>query len=897
MADSHSHCRASPPPPPAPSLLSLSLSRLLSGCVDFALVFAANYDKFKGALGSKVVEVLLPRLPPPSDTHDGPVSREGTAVVGCATAGLMGVGPGGAFELDPGSGGGRMSRVSSGVALLLGRMPGCRVRAFCNLSPSLPGGTASASGGGRGGGRGRRRSSPRHSAPTLKLKLENANRAVIEWLRKGVAATDSAAAATAAAAVGPTTNTIAGTAAAGTISTSAPTPTPATDTASITVNATDNSAADGDGGGGSERQSRGVDDGNGSTAAAAAAAATGGSVGAGALESEPVVSARDLGLQSVWLMGGSSGGLDLLLAHGGLLRWLQADEQVNEVGVGKVVLGARPVIAGGVSSGSGDLIFHPGRKGRGHGAAVEEAAEAPGPSSSSSSSSKQVGATAAVDLDDWDPAAVKGLQYVGLAVMTEAPAAATTAAGSAAAIRSAMQLPAGAVPEPPLATVRACALAMRGFAGLPGQRVFQRVSIAREALPGSGFRGAVSGSDSNNDSDSEDEDAGDLLTVTGGAPSGHKSLHEELLDMWRRTRMLPQLAVWLARRGDASLHRGLDVQVFRSGEMLMGLVEPSLLVRHGIVAFHSADVAALDAITAGAREAGAVGCGMHLHAELPVLRSVVSPCPLLPGGRPDPGSWEGYAVVQRAALRAGARAGPVAMAVFSCTGRGGSIFGEDSAECEAGIADQVLQQGVPFVGAYCNGELGPYVRNGYVGWFFNPLRGPVRGGKDGPPAKRARVALEDFKCDFGASEGKANKSLSGQCAHIEKCYNAVMDIEDAWRNVLAARPGEERFRNIEAMETAITDGKAVFRGVAKELVVAYNHGWEVVHEMRGMAYAETEEERKALKQAVKAVAGKKPKQAKPASVPAGSAWCRGVQFSSLPIAVLFGAFRGLLLAM
>ncbi|EFJ39094.1 hypothetical protein VOLCADRAFT_104154 [Volvox carteri f. nagariensis] len=148
---------------------------------------------------------------------------------------------------------------------------------------------------------------------------------------------------------------------------------------------------------------------------------------------------------------------------------------------------------------------------------------------------------------------------------------------------------------------------------------------------------------------------------------------------------------------------------------------------------------------------------------------------------------------------------------------------------------------------------------------------------DGPPAKRARVALEDFKCDFGASEGKANKSLSGQRAHIEKCYNAVMDIEDAWRNVLAARPGEERFRNIEAMETAITDGKAVFRGVAKELVVAYNHGWEVVHEMRGMAYAETEEERKALKQAVKAVAGKKPKQAKPASVPAGSGAGAGVK--------------------
>lgn len=34
---------------------------------------------------------------------------------------------------------------------------------------------------------------------------------------------------------------------------------------------------------------------------------------------------------------------------------------------------------------------------------------------------------------------------------------------------------------------------------------------------------------------------------------------------------------------------------------------------------------------------------------------------------------------------------------------------------------QVLQQAVPFVGAYCDSELGPYVRHGYTGWFFNPL--------------------------------------------------------------------------------------------------------------------------------------------------------------------------------
>ena len=192
-------------------------------------------------------------------------------------------------------------------------------------------------------------------------------------------------------------------------------------------------------------------------------------------------------------------------------------------------------------------------------------------------------------------------------------------------------------------------------------------------------------------------------------------------------------------------------------------------------------------------------------------------------------------MARRAALAAGGRSGPVALCVFSCTGRGRAIFGEANAENEARIADevscaaavlgnclphhhhhrrrhptvhrpgppvavstiplplpwsqspatlrerpsidptyrwscldpgphrrphpllpppppnwdwndlppppththtpyarththahahihtQVLQRGVPFLGGYMNGELGPYVRHGYAGWFFNPL--------------------------------------------------------------------------------------------------------------------------------------------------------------------------------
>lgn len=52
-----------------------------------------------------------------------------------------------------------------------------------------------------------------------------------------------------------------------------------------------------------------------------------------------------------------------------------------------------------------------------------------------------------------------------------------------------------------------------------------------------------------------------------------------------------------------------------------------------------------------------------------------------------------YEMVRRGALASGARAGPVAMVVYSCTGRGKSIFGEEAASGEAHIADEVSRQG------------------------------------------------------------------------------------------------------------------------------------------------------------------------------------------------------------
>lgn len=86
------------------------------------------------------VPSLAPSLdaPSPLPLASPPLSPQGTQVVGCATSGLMGVGPGGPFELDPsdGGGGGRRRGARPGaVSVLLGRMPGCRLRAFCNLEP------------------------------------------------------------------------------------------------------------------------------------------------------------------------------------------------------------------------------------------------------------------------------------------------------------------------------------------------------------------------------------------------------------------------------------------------------------------------------------------------------------------------------------------------------------------------------------------------------------------------------------------------------------------------------------------------------------------------------------------------------------------------------------------
>ncbi|GIL56836.1 hypothetical protein Vafri_12133 [Volvox africanus] len=68
---------------------------------------------------------------------------------------------------------------------------------------------------------------------------------------------------------------------------------------------------------------------------------------------------------------------------------------------------------------------------------------------------------------------------------------------------------------------------------------------------------------------------------------------------------------------------------------------------------------------------------------------------------------------------------------------------------------------------------------------------------------------------------------------------------------LKEAPAGERPTKFKKVEAAIDEGEKAFAGAAKNLVVAHNHGWEVVRGLQGAAYAKSEEEQKKLKAAIK----------------------------------------------
>lgn len=81
-----------------------------------------------------------------------------------------------------------------------------------------------------------------------------------------------------------------------------------------------------------------------------------------------------------------------------------------------------------------------------------------------------------------------------------------------------------------------------------------------------------------------------------------------------------------------------------------------------------------------------------------------------------------YDALARCAVASGARSGLQGVAVCCCTGRGQSLYagGDDPAAfgevTEAQMVDSVGGRGVPFVGVYVSGELGPEVRHMCSGW-------------------------------------------------------------------------------------------------------------------------------------------------------------------------------------
>eukprot|EP00798_Chlamydomonas_sp_ICE-L_P015740 gene15740-21861_t len=106
-----------------------------------------------------------------------------------------------------------------------------------------------------------------------------------------------------------------------------------------------------------------------------------------------------------------------------------------------------------------------------------------------------------------------------------------------------------------------------------------------------------------------------------------------------------------------------------------------------------------------------------------------------------------YQSASASARAAGARSGPMALCMFSCTERGSIAFGTDMKESE------VLGSEQPFIGAYVGGELGP-VAGAHCKWVVSDWTNPVvdHGDIGAPPAPLREVnggALQmSQKCDM-----------------------------------------------------------------------------------------------------------------------------------------------------
>jgi hypothetical protein len=115
-----------------------------------------------------------------------------------------------------------------------------------------------------------------------------------------------------------------------------------------------------------------------------------------------------------------------------------------------------------------------------------------------------------------------------------------------------------------------------------------------------------------------------------------------------------------------------------------------------------------------------------------------------------------YDALSRGAVASGARSGLAGVAVCSCTGRGQALYADGAeapatafgAVSEAQIVDAVGRAGLPFVGAYVSGELGPEVRHMCSGWFKRDGR---TGGVDAAEMQGFTSIFAGWGCQPGVA--------------------------------------------------------------------------------------------------------------------------------------------------
>ncbi|KAL6759388.1 hypothetical protein V8C86DRAFT_2574598 [Haematococcus lacustris] len=271
--------------------------------------------------------------------------------------------------------------------------------------------------------------------------------------------------------------------------------------------------------------------------------------------------------------------------------------------------------------------------------------------------------------------------------------------------------------------VRAAAMSMRGVGPVKGCSVWRRLKLAREDLEDSDEEGGGQGARATGSK-------AQVVAILSGESSsfrGEGGMAAELrAALSSRRQALPlYLALWREDAVPQGLpEEGCTHHVLLSGKALVC----EMLGRHLMVLVGKEDIGTLDTVMgqgegrvcAQFMTVTAAGCREHLATEVKSMKEACGALQATPGHHGSGPGWEGYRLLREAALAAGARSAAVGAAVFSCNGRGRSIFGAGSNQSEALILDEVMTRELPFVGAYLAGELGPYIRHGYAGWAFTP---------------------------------------------------------------------------------------------------------------------------------------------------------------------------------